>query len=72
LGCTVSSKFSQQFSISVSWQKVDKDGNEIEEENDITQGNSNVDPNSGETPGGNGGNTGGNGGGGNGGDPETE
>ena len=65
LGCTVSSKFSQQFSISVSWQKVDKDGNEIEEENDITQGNSNVDPNSGEepgggeTPGGNGGNGGG-------------
>ncbi len=36
---------------SVSWQKVDKNGNVIEEEeDDITQGNGNVDPNSGETP----------------------
>ena len=49
LGCTVSSKFSAQFAASVSWQKVDKNGNEVEEEDDITQGNSNVEPNSGET-----------------------
>ena len=48
LGCTVSSKFSAQFAASVSWQKVDKNGNEIEEEDDITQGNSNVDPDSGD------------------------
>ena len=70
LGCTVSSKFSQQFALSVSWQRVDKDGNVIEEEDDITQGNSNVDPNSteptNEEPNG-GGNTGGNTGGDNGG-----
>ena len=39
------------FANSVSWQKVDKNGNVIEEEeDDITQGNGNVDPNSGETP----------------------
>lgn len=48
LGCTVSSKFSAMFAAAVSWQKVDKNGNDIEEEDDITQGNSNVDPNSGE------------------------
>ena len=48
LGCTVSAKFSAQFAASVSWQKIDKNGDEIEEEDDITQGNSNVDPNSGE------------------------
>ena len=51
LGCTVSPKYSLLFANSVSWQKVDKNGNVIEEEeDDITQGNSNVDPNSGETP----------------------
>ena len=50
LGCTVSPKYSLQFANSVSWQKVDKNGNEIEEDDDITQGNGNVDPNSGETP----------------------
>lgn len=64
LGCTVSSKFSAQFAASVSWQKVDKNGNEIEEEDDITQGNSNVDPDSGEnTSGDNGGDDNGGGGG---------
>ena len=53
LGCTVSSKFSDLFEASVSWQKVDKYGNAVdEEEDDITQGNGNVDPNSGDTPGG--------------------
>ena len=51
LGCTVSSKFSDLFEASVSWQKVDKYGNAVdEEEDDITQGNGNVDPNSGDTP----------------------
>ena len=51
LGCTVSPKYSLLFANSVSWQKVDKNGNAIEEEeDDITQGNGNVDPNSGETP----------------------
>ena len=50
LSC-VSPKYSLLFANSVSWQKVDKNGNVIEEEeDDITQGNSNVDPNSGETP----------------------
>lgn len=42
LGCTVSSKFSSQFAAAVSWQKVDQNGNEVEEEDDITQGNGNV------------------------------
>ena len=47
----IASKYSLLFANSVSWQKVDKNGNVIEEEeDDITQGNSNVDPNSGETP----------------------
>lgn len=51
LDCTVSSKYSALFAASASWQKVDKNGNAIEEEeDDITQGNENVDPNSGETP----------------------
>ena len=51
LGCTVSPKYSLLFANSVSWQKVNKNGNVIEEEeDDITQGNGNVDPNSGETP----------------------
>ena len=44
LGCTVSSKFSQQFASSVSWQKVDKNGDPVDDEEDITQGNTNVDP----------------------------
>jgi len=53
LGCTVSPKFSLMFASSVSWQKVDKNGNVIEEEeDDITQGNGNVDPDSGSSTGG--------------------
>ena len=56
LGCTVSSKYSALFAASVSWQKVDKNGNAVEEEeDDITQGNGNVDPESGDdNPGGGG------------------
>lgn len=51
LGCTVSPKYSLLFASSVSWQKVDNNGNVIEEEeDDITQGNGNVDPDSGDTP----------------------
>lgn len=51
LGCTVSPKYSFDFANNVSGQKVDKNGNAIEEEeDDITQGNENVDPSSGETP----------------------
>ena len=54
LGCTVSPKYSFDFANNVSWQKVDKNGNAIEEEeDDITQGNENVDPGSGESQGGN-------------------
>ena len=56
LGCQVSTKFSAQFATAVSWKKVDKNGNEIddeEEDDDITQGNENVDPGSGESQGGN-------------------
>ena len=46
-------KFSLMFASSVSWQKVDKNGNVIEEEeDDITQGNGNVDPDSGSSTGG--------------------
>ena len=56
LGCTVSPKYSLLFASSVSWQKVDNNGNVVEEEEeDITQGNGNVDPDSGDTPGGGGG-----------------
>lgn len=55
LGCMVSSKFSDQFAASVTWKKVDKNGNAVneeeEEDDDITQGNGNVDPNSGDLPG---------------------
>lgn len=55
LGCMVSTKFSAQFAANVSWQKVDKNGNTVDdEEEDITQGNGNVDPDSGEQPGGGG------------------
>lgn len=41
LGCTVHPKFSAQFAQEVSWQKVDASGAVVEEE-DITQGNENV------------------------------
>lgn len=41
LGCTVHPKFTQTFASEVSWQKVDAQGNPIEDE-DITQGNENV------------------------------
>ena len=44
LGCTVSPKYSLLFASTVSWQKVDKNGNEVDEEDDITQGNTNVEP----------------------------
>lgn len=48
LGCTVSSKFSQRFAQEVSWQKVDQTGAVIDDdEEDITEGNENVDNNSG-------------------------
>lgn len=39
LGCSVHKKFSAKFASEVSWQKVDASGNDIEEEEDITQGN---------------------------------
>ena len=42
LGCTVSPKYSLLFASTVSWQKVDKNGNEVDEDDDITQGNGNV------------------------------
>ena len=41
VGCSVSSKFSKQFAQEVSWQKVDKTGAVVDED-DITQGNENV------------------------------
>lgn len=63
LGCTVHKKFSAQFAQEVSWQKVDQNGAVVEEE-DITQGNENVE-NGGTTtpsnPDNNGGDSGGNG-----------
>ena len=43
LGCTVHPKFSAQFANEVSWQKVDAQGNDVDEDDDITQGNDNVD-----------------------------
>ena len=43
LGCTVSPKFSQKFASEVSWQKVDANGMPVDEQDDITQGNENVD-----------------------------
>ena len=63
LGCTVSPKYSFDFANNVSWQKVDKNGNAIEEEeDDITQGNENVEPdNGGGSGGGDNGGSGGNG-----------
>lgn len=45
LGCTVHPKFSAQFAQEVSWQKVDQSGAAIEDD-DITQGNGNVEGNS--------------------------
>ena len=42
IGCSVAAKFSAKFAQEVSWQKVDQSGAVIEEE-DITQGNENVD-----------------------------
>ena len=62
LGCTVSPKYSAQFANAVSWQRVDANGLVVEEEDDITQGNDNVDPNSGSGSGTGGGSTGGDGG----------
>lgn len=57
IGCTVSQKFSFQFAQSVSWQKVDANGT-VEEEEDITEGNENVENNTpsggGSTPSGDG------------------
>ena len=44
IGCTVNAKFSAQFAQEVSWQKVDQSGAVIEDE-DITQGNENVEGN---------------------------
>ena len=41
LGCTVSPKFSAEFASAVQWQKVDKTG-AVADEDDITQGNENV------------------------------
>ena len=57
LGCTVHNKFSQKFASEVSWQKVDASGSPVEEQEDITQGNENV--NGGGEPSGNGGGQGG-------------
>jgi hypothetical protein len=53
----VHSKFSQKFASEVSWQKVDASGSPVEEQEDITQGNENV--NGGGEPSGNGGGDGG-------------
>ena len=55
----MSPKYSAQFANAVSWQKVDANGLVVEEEDDITQGNDNVDPNSGSGSGTGGGSTGG-------------
>ena len=41
IGCSVAAKFSAKFAQEVSWQKVDQSGAVIEEE-DVTQGNENV------------------------------
>ena len=41
VGSSVSSKYSKQFAQEVSWQKVDKTGAVVDED-DITQGNENV------------------------------
>ena len=43
LGCTVSTKFSDEFAKNVSWQKVDGEGQPISDSDDATQGNENVD-----------------------------
>lgn len=56
LACSVHQRFSQQFAQEVSWQKVDLTGATVEDE-DITQGNENVEGGNGDE-GGNGGNGG--------------
>ena len=53
LGCSVHTKFSQKFAQEVSWQKVDKSGAAIEEE-DVTQNNENVNNGTDNTQGGDG------------------
>ena len=45
LGCSVSKKFSAKFASEVSWMKVDAKGNVVDDEEDITQGNENVENN---------------------------
>lgn len=54
IGCTVSAKFSTQFAQAVSWQKTDKTGAAVEEDEDITQGNENVEGGGGTNTGGGG------------------
>ena len=49
IGCSVAAKFSQKFAAEVSWQKVDQSGAVIDEE-DITQGNENVEGGTDNTP----------------------
>ena len=46
LGCTVSKKFSAQFAAAVSWQRVDGAADPTDED-DVTQGNENVEGNTG-------------------------
>ena len=53
LGCSVHKKFSAKFASEVSWQKVDANGNDLDDEEDITQGNDG--PTGDDQPGGNGG-----------------
>ena len=53
LGATVSTKFSQEFASSVSWQKVDAKTGAVIDEEDITDGGSDTPtPSGGDTPGG--------------------
>ena len=64
LGCTVSPNFSKRFDMEVQWQKIDANGNAVDdEETDITQGNDGGSDNGGDDNGGNGGNEGGGAGG---------
>lgn len=51
LGCTVSKKFSAQFAAAVSWQRVDGAADPTDED-DVTQGNENVEPGGGSEQGG--------------------
>ena len=48
VAATVSTKFSKRFDMEVSWQRIDAKGNELEDEEDITNNGNNP------TPGGNG------------------